>query len=195
MENDTRTRAMAMVDAERDRQEARLGKQSHAPERWATFLMAKVGEFSLAVNEMIFDNGFEPWVKGDVENMVKALVQIAAVAVAAIEHFLEGTEVERLRQTTAHLEAIRARVEAVNRAETGAVGILRTHALEDVPWMLNQIDSLKSFCDRIARLPDCNDCGKRKDCQHRPGWGAATRINCPLWDGREFSGRVYDEQA
>lgn len=40
----------------------------------------------------------------------------------------------------------------------------------------------KDYYDRVASLPDCNDCG-RWDCEYKPRWGEQVRINCPLWRG------------
>lgn len=37
------------------------------------------------------------------------------------------------------------------------------------------------FYERVSNLPDCNTCGKSKNCGYRPDWGETTRINCPLW--------------
>jgi hypothetical protein len=34
----------------------------------------------------------------------------------------------------------------------------------------------------VSKLPDCNDCGKAKNCEYKPRLGAYTRINCPLWE-------------
>lgn len=36
--------------------------------------------------------------------------------------------------------------------------------------------------------PNCNDCGDRKECEYRPEWGAAVRINCPLHVRQEDGG-------
>ena len=37
----------------------------------------------------------------------------------------------------------------------------------------------KDYYDRVASLPDCNDCG-RGACEYKPRWGEQVRINCPL---------------
>ena len=38
------------------------------------------------------------------------------------------------------------------------------------------------YYERIAALPDCNNCGMTyKGCPYLPGWGEEVRINCPLW--------------
>lgn len=34
----------------------------------------------------------------------------------------------------------------------------------------------------VRRLHDCNDCGKKRTCEHVPRLGADVRINCHLWE-------------
>ena len=34
----------------------------------------------------------------------------------------------------------------------------------------------------VSELPSCNDCGKKRTCEHLPRLGANVRINCPLWE-------------
>ena len=46
----------------------------------------------------------------------------------------------------------------------------------------------KCFYSRIGPLPDCNNCGRKKDCLFLPGWGQNTRINCPLWEKEADNG-------
>lgn len=38
--------------------------------------------------------------------------------------------------------------------------------------------------DRIAKLPNCNDCGKLGACDKMPEWGTTVRFNCPLWEAK-----------
>ena len=40
---------------------------------------------------------------------------------------------------------------------------------------------LAEHAERVAALPNCNDCGHRGDCGHVPKTGEMVRINCPLW--------------
>ena len=40
----------------------------------------------------------------------------------------------------------------------------------------------KVHSEGVSKLPDCNDCGKVKNCEYKPRLGAYTRINCPLWE-------------
>lgn len=82
---DTRTAALLLVDSERNRQDAKWGEQNHAPERWVGILGKEYGEYCQAVNETVFDNGPEERRKGGVDNMIKELSHVAAVAVGAIE--------------------------------------------------------------------------------------------------------------
>lgn len=39
----------------------------------------------------------------------------------------------------------------------------------------------KIHSEGVSKLPDCNNCGKRIDCQYLPRLGEYARINCPLW--------------
>lgn len=67
-------RALALVEAERRRQDAKWGSQrSHLPRTWLPILMEEVGEVAKAMLER------------DRDGYVAELVQSAAVAVAAIE--------------------------------------------------------------------------------------------------------------
>lgn len=40
----------------------------------------------------------------------------------------------------------------------------------------------KIHSEAVSKLPECNDCGKKRTCQHVPRLGAYTRINCFLWE-------------
>lgn len=39
----------------------------------------------------------------------------------------------------------------------------------------------KIHSDMVAALPNCNDCGNLRNCEHEPKVGGYARINCPLW--------------
>jgi len=65
---------IGMVVDERKRQDDKWGEQNHNPERWLAILGEEVGEACKAVLE------------GDAEGYRKELVQVAAVAVAAVEN-------------------------------------------------------------------------------------------------------------
>lgn len=45
--------------------------------------------------------------------------------------------------------------------------------------------SEKFLAEQINKLPNCNDCGAAKVCEHIPKPGAHARINCPLWQPQE----------
>jgi NTP pyrophosphatase (non-canonical NTP hydrolase) len=67
---------------ERKRQDDRWGVQNHGPDGWLTILMEEVGEASRAVLGGWADNKYR-----------RELVQVAAVAVAAIECLDRGVTV------------------------------------------------------------------------------------------------------
>ena len=72
------------IQDERDRQDAKWGSQRHLPpETWLTILVEEVGE----VAESILEH--------DPNNYVLELVQVAAVAVAALESHREQVEEAR----------------------------------------------------------------------------------------------------
>ena len=49
--------------------------------------------------------------------------------------------------------------------------------ISDVAYILNALIAYRN----IIQTDNCNDCGKRKDCEYIPQWGAQVRINCPLY--------------
>jgi NTP pyrophosphatase (non-canonical NTP hydrolase) len=61
------------VAAERRRQNDKWGEQNHSPERWLTILAEEVGEAAYS------------YLEDDRDNYRTEMVQVAAVAVAAIE--------------------------------------------------------------------------------------------------------------
>lgn len=89
---DTRTKALLLVDKERDRQDTKWGEQNHLPPYWVSILGEEFGEYCEAVNETVFDNGPEARVKGGYDNMMKELTHIAAVAVGAMECLMRDRE-------------------------------------------------------------------------------------------------------
>jgi NTP pyrophosphatase (non-canonical NTP hydrolase) len=67
------------VTAERERQDQKWGSQRHLPhDRWNTILGEEVGEVANAILE------------GDIANLKKELVQVAAVAIAFAEALEDG---------------------------------------------------------------------------------------------------------
>lgn len=61
------------VATERKRQDERWGQQDHSGEKWFRILGEEVGEVAKAINEH------------DVDNYREELIQVAAVAVSAVE--------------------------------------------------------------------------------------------------------------
>ena len=71
------------VSHERMRQDKKWGEQNHRPEWWMQILMEEVGEAAQALLNAKFVNAtYEPY--------RKEMVQIAAVAVAAIQSYDRG---------------------------------------------------------------------------------------------------------
>lgn len=60
-------------------------------------------------------------------------------------------------------------------------------AADAIEELATYYDNLSVYYDRMAELPDCNDCAKKRDCEYLPEWGATTRVNCPLWVGERDS--------
>lgn len=56
-------------------------------------------------------------------------------------------------------------------------------AISDVAYILDTMIAYRN----IIQKGNCNDCGKRKDCEYRPPWGEQVRINCPLYKKEEVS--------
>ena len=50
-------------------------------------------------------------------------------------------------------------------------------AISDVAYILDTLCAYRN----IAQVGNCNDCGKKKDCEYFPQWGEQVRINCPLY--------------
>lgn len=64
-----------IIQAERDKQDKMWGEQNHGKYEWLTILIEEVGEAA------------ESALENHDSNYIKELVQVAAVAVAAIESF------------------------------------------------------------------------------------------------------------
>ena len=56
--------------------------------------------------------------------------------------------------------------------------------LENIAKALYHAADCIQYYIRVSAFHDCNDCGM-KACQYRPKPGQTTRINCPLWTGKE----------
>ena len=85
--------ALADVVMERDQQDGKWGEQNHAPIEWLSILSEEVGECSEMANKSHWCNGpRESSVY--LRDMRAELVQVAAVAIAAIES-LDRNELKR----------------------------------------------------------------------------------------------------
>lgn len=60
---------------------------------------------------------------------------------------------------------------------------------DELATLLFRVASCVQYRHSISNLHDCNDCGKRTDCEYLPPLGYYTRINCPLWEGKEKNGK------
>ena len=49
-----------------------------------------------------------------------------------------------------------------------------------------EYEAYKIYYDGISKLNDCNNCGKRRECEYVPRLGEVSRINCPLWKGENL---------
>jgi NTP pyrophosphatase (non-canonical NTP hydrolase) len=79
--DDPSIEVLGEVLRERARQNAKWGEQNHHPMEWLSILGEEVGEACEAANEAHWHaSGRQPWA-----GYRKELVQVAAVAVAAIE--------------------------------------------------------------------------------------------------------------
>lgn len=86
----TRHEALALVNRERNRQDAKWGEQNHPPQYWTGILGEEYGEYCQAVNETVFYNGEEARKKGGYDNMMKELSHVAAVAIGAMEALMRA---------------------------------------------------------------------------------------------------------
>ena len=89
---DTTARVLAEVSYERDRQDQKWGEQNHSPFHWLVILMEEVGEASKeACESYVRRHQRFPTVKEIRFSRYRAeMVQVAAVAVAAIESLDRG---------------------------------------------------------------------------------------------------------
>ena len=74
------------ISAERARQDAKFGIQSHKPIEWLTILVEEVGE----VSKEICENHFPIYNHKDWTNYRTELIQVAAVVKHMLENFDEG---------------------------------------------------------------------------------------------------------
>ena len=87
---DTREKAIQLIDAERNRQDIKWGEQNHPPQFWTGILGEEYGEYCQAVNETVFSDGEVARPKGGYDNMLTELTHVAAVAVGAMESLMRN---------------------------------------------------------------------------------------------------------
>ena len=51
----------------------------------------------------------------------------------------------------------------------------------DIAKLLYRIADMIMLANSVMQLPQCNTCGKKLSCAHRPEWGASVRYNCFEW--------------
>lgn len=56
---------------------------------------------------------------------------------------------------------------------------------EEIKSTLYGLIDMIDYYERVASLPDCNDCGGNNMCMYAPKPGQQVRINCPLWSGTQ----------
>ncbi|HYI24861.1 MAG TPA: hypothetical protein VD767_05570 [Thermomicrobiales bacterium] len=87
--DDVSAPAIAAILAERESQTTRWGVQRHSWPEWLTILTEEVGEAATAANQAYWTPGSEG--EDRLTPLREELVQVAAVAVAMIEHIDELT--------------------------------------------------------------------------------------------------------
>lgn len=87
MRPDHRNAVFHQIDAERERQDAKWGEQNHRPERWVCILVEEIGEVAKSVleNNAALHDGHYNLAERYTAQIREELIQVAAVAVAAIE--------------------------------------------------------------------------------------------------------------
>lgn len=76
-------RAVDLVIRERQQQDEKWGLQRHSWPEWITILTEEVGEAAQAANDEYFHS------RDDLSRLKEELVQVAAVAMAMVEHIDE----------------------------------------------------------------------------------------------------------
>jgi NTP pyrophosphatase (non-canonical NTP hydrolase) len=66
---------ITQIQTERERQDAQWGRQDHGPQTWLSILVEEVGEYAKAILEQ------------DDDAIIAEMIQVAAVAIAALEAF------------------------------------------------------------------------------------------------------------
>lgn len=85
------SRALADVQTERDRQDAKWGEQNHLPEVWYAILGEEFGEVGTGILNATLQGQNEQLTRTEAwEQYREELIQVAAVAVAAVESYDRG---------------------------------------------------------------------------------------------------------
>lgn len=82
------------IETERDRQDRKWGEQNHNPGEWLGILIEEIGEVAKAINEAHF-SGYAR--SGKWADYRKEMLEVAAVAVAAVEALDRGKAVPAIR--------------------------------------------------------------------------------------------------
>ena len=53
----------------------------------------------------------------------------------------------------------------------------------DNDTLLKALRSRLAALDEIMNTNNCNNCGKKRTCEHAPSWGSTVRFNCFAWEG------------
>ena len=56
---------------------------------------------------------------------------------------------------------------------------------EELAKALYTVADCVMYYHRISQLNDCNNCGKKLNCEHLPEWGDNVRINCFAWESKQ----------
>lgn len=56
---------------------------------------------------------------------------------------------------------------------------------EEIKEILYTLIGAIDYTERIAHLPNCNDCGWGTGCMYAPRLGEQVRINCPHWKEKQ----------
>lgn len=134
---------MANVDAERDRQDEKWGPQNHSPFAWITILAEEFGEAAKAVLE------------GKEIDYHKEMIQVAAVACAAVESYernrdLEGVPgIASLQLENAGLRMEISRLRGANDKLTKNLASVREVGIGGISDLEGK---LKAATDMIAKM-------------------------------------------
>ena len=52
----------------------------------------------------------------------------------------------------------------------------------NIALVLSHAADLIALGESVMNLPNCNECGKKRECKYVPDWGSPVRFNCPLFE-------------